>query len=589
MRKLVWLIISCLMVLSLMIVSCGEKETEEKSEIGDETGEKPEYGGMLTLAIGVEPTFDLLAFGAAYPQMHAHQKLYEGDWAKGLAGGYGEGLTTWGQSTNIPELNIGYLTSEHYWEVSDNGSEVTTYFTIRDNIYFAKPDTEAGDLVGGRKLTVDDLVWNVNQRVHNENAQNFQLYPFHRYPEAVKIDEKTFSITHKFADHMSTLMRENCSTYVFAPELWDAYGYESCTEWEYSVGTGPFMLNGYTPGNAVELIRNPDCWMTDPVGPGKGNRLPYIDNIKYIIMIDESTRHAALRTAQIDQLGALTPEDKDLMIQTAPKLVSAERGSWSETPLFMNTTKPPFNDIRVRKAMMMATDFNAINDALYEGAGDIISWPYFDVEGYEPLFVTLEDSDLPAEVKALYTYNVEGAKNLLADAGLPTGFKTTLVMQQTDVDYYSIIADQWSKVGIEIEMQPMEFGNLISTAATASYDGLIAIATSPNSSYPEQSHYAAQNWVNASLINDPYVNEQADKVRALAITDFQASMELCRPLIMYLLGQAYMVPSPRHTTYSMWWPWLKNYSGENAVGYFPGNSWAEWCWIDENLKNSMGH
>ena len=147
----------------------------------------------------------------------------------------------------------------------------------------------------------------------------------------------------------------------------------------------------------------------------------------------------------------------------------------------------------------------------------------------------------------------------------------------------------WSKVGIEIEMDiSPDFGAHIGRAFSITYD-MISIGTSPNSSYPEQSLYAVRNWVNASLINEAYVDDTAKAVKELAITDFYGSMELCRPLCIYLIEQAYCIPTPRVPTYSMWWPWLKNYSGENSLGYWGTNQWSQFVWIDQDLKESMGY
>jgi peptide/nickel transport system substrate-binding protein len=340
----------------------------------------------------------------------------------------------------------------------------------------------------------------------------------------------------------------------------------------------------------VQLKRNPNYWMTDPVGPGQGNQLPYIDTIKYLIIQDPSTRLAAIRTAGIDEIGALNAEDKDQVAGTASDLMVAARGTWQTPSLYMRTDKAPFNDINVRKALIMATDFNTINDSLYEGQADIVSWPYFFVEGYNPLHVGLDDADCPQEVKDMYTYNPDMAKQLLTDAGYPNGFKTDLVLLQTDVDYYSILADMWSQIGVELNLDvTADVGALMGIANSIGYQDMIAIGTSPPSSYPEQSLYAARNWVNCSLINEEYVDQEAAKIRAQAVTDFQAAMEMTRPLVIYLLGKAYVVPAPRYPTYTVWWPWLKNYSGETSVGYFPGDSWTQWVWVDQNMKSTMGH
>ncbi len=612
-KKIVWLLVSCLMVLSLVMASCGEAEEtggavtqegtgqtvtvgaeEEEEKVVEEeevvvpSGE-PQYGGTITLPLTADADFDLISFGATWPQEQAHQRMYDGNWAKGLAGGYGESLTDWGQSTNIPDLNTGYLATDYGWEVSADGTEVTSYFTVRDGVNFAYPDTEAGRIVGGREMTVDDCVWSWNQPIHNENAQNWQLYPFVRYPEAVKTGTNTFEVTHKYEDHIDAMMRENLCCRIMPSELWDAYGYESATNWEYSVGTGPFMVIDYVVGNMILLERNPDYWMRDPVGPGMGNQLPYIDTFKYIIMPDASTRQAALRAGKIDQMDTIYLEDKDMMLKTATGIEWAARGQWGTTPIFMKTDQAPYNDINVRRALLMATDFNEINEGLYQGLGDIISWPYFRVGGYEPLFVTLDDPDCTEQIKELYTYNPAKAKQLLSDAGYPGGFPAVLTLTQTDVDYYSVIKDMWAKVGIELELDVVaDYGALIGRAFSITYE-MIAIGTSPNSSYPEQSLYSVRNWVNASLINEAYVDEAAKEVKSLAITDFQASMELCRPLCIYLIEQAYCVPTPRVPTYTMWWPWVKNYSGETYIGYWGYDHWSQFIWIDQDLKESMGH
>ena len=585
-KKISWLVVSCLMVLSLVMVSCGGGEEEEG---GTPSSEKPVYGGTVSLALGAEPDFDVISFGGSWPVEQEFQRMYDGNWAKGPAGGYGEDVTDWGQSTRIPEFDTGYLAMDYGWEVSANGSEVTSYFTLRPGIHFASPDTEAGRLVGGREMTVDDCVSSWNRIIHDENSQNWQLYPTVRYPEAIKTGANTFEVTHKYEDHIDATMRENLSCRVMTPEMWDAYGYDSATNWEYFVGTGPFMITDYVEGNTVTLVKNPDYWMTNPVGPGSGDQLPYIDGFKYIIMIDASTRQAALRSGQIDQMGTMYLEDKDTMLTTTPDLIWATRGQWGITPIFMKTDQEPYNDVNVRRALLMATDFNEINDGLYNGLGDIISWPYFRVQGYEPLFVSVDDPDCTDLIKELFTYNPEKAKQLLSDAGYPNGFKATLTLTSDAVDYYSIVKDMWAKVDIDLELDvASDFGALIGRAFSISYE-MISIGTSPNSSYPEQSLYAARNWVNASLINEPYVDEQAKEVKSLAITDFYGSMELCRPLCMYLIEKAYCIPAPRVPTYAMWWPWVKNYSGENSIGYWGTDHWTQWIWVDQNLKTSMGY
>jgi peptide/nickel transport system substrate-binding protein len=60
-------------------------------------------------------------------------------------------------------------------------------------------------------------------------------------------------------------------------------------------------------------------------------------------------------------------------------------------------------------------------------------------------------------------------------------------------------------------------------------------------------------------------------------------------MLPYLLEQCYVLQTAAHYTYRFWWPWLKNYSGEGTVGYYPSDGgWTQYVWIDQELKAEMG-
>jgi hypothetical protein len=62
-------------------------------------------------------------------------------------------------------------------------------------------------------------------------------------------------------------------------------------------------------------------------------------------------------------------------------------------------------------------------------------------------------------------------------------------------------------------------------------------------------------------------------------------------MLPYLMEQCYVIQTAAHYTWVFWWPWLKNYSGEGAVGYYPGSGfgWTQYVWIDQVLKADMGY
>ena len=99
------------------------------------------------------------------------------------------------------------------------------------------------------------------------------------------------------------------------------------------------MMADYVPGNAGTVKRNPNYYGTNPIGPGKGDQLPYLDKIKYIIMTDLSTRLAAFRTGKLDQLSPFTIEDRAQMIKSNPELKEAAGGVLAVNLLFMRTDR----------------------------------------------------------------------------------------------------------------------------------------------------------------------------------------------------------------------------------------------------------
>ncbi len=620
MRKILWVVICCIMTISLLIASCGEEKkdsgttktdtgsdkvviTETETKTGsavyekdvtdtaiEKSSDKPQYGGSLNLLQGGEPRFDLINWFSTAPQHAICESVWEGDWTKGPAGGYGENLVDWGDHTNVPTLFIGRIATDWTWNVDEATNTVVTVIHVRDNVYYGQPDTPAGRIAAGRKMTTEDVAWAIEQMLRNPESQNYQGFPETREVPVEITGPDEITITHPFKLHLDSIMRLFAYSLVFPPELWDAYGYDSCTDVMNSVGTGPFMIRDYVPSNLISLKRNPNYWKTNPIGPGQGDQLPYVDSLKYIIIPDLSTQLAALRTGKLDSVGYIAWEDAETMEKTTPSLSKKRTASGQIPSTFFRMDQPPFNDLKVRKAMLYGIDLNAINDSLYKGLGDLISFPYFYHPAYARLYLGLDDPAMPADVKDMYTYNPDKAKALLAEAGYPDGIKTEITLVQAWADYYSIAKEYWSKIGVDVELKIVaDFGQLISTNASLGFNGMIAQFISPVSTYPEQAQYTGASWLNPSRVNDPYVNQMAADVRAKGVTDFNASMDLMKELTKYILAQVYAVPAPRYPSYSLWWPWLKNYNGERLVGYMVADNWNKYVWIDQDLKKEMGY
>jgi peptide/nickel transport system substrate-binding protein len=601
-RKIILAVIVSLAVLLLAIPGCGGTTpgtTTKPGTTGPVTtkpvtttpsAEKPQTGGTISLVLLTEPTFDLLQLGKAWPHIQSHEYLWDGDWARGKAGGYGTGEFAWTESTNIPSLNVGILAEKITWAVNDADQTVTTTIIVRQGVHYAlDPDNEASRLVNGREVTADDIKFCMDEFHSNPDSMNAKLFPGTREVKTIKTGPWELQLTFSFKDFLQATMRVLGLTVIYPPEVYQKYG-AAFSDPKNDVGTGPYIITDYVSGSMVSLKKNKNYWMKNPIGPGKGDQLPYIDNVKYYILADLSTREAALRSGKLDQMGGFTPEATADMIKRVPEIKHAPASTWSVSPAYIRTDLVPYNDVKVRRALFMATDFQAINNSLYFGLGQILSWPSWKTVEYADIYLGLDDPECPDSVKELYTYNPDKAKQLLADAGFPNGFKTSIIVTntETEVDYYSVLKAQWEKAGIDLTIEPKEPGSIIPIAFAASYEHMFALFYAPPSTWPEQVNYYSTSWVNAGKVNDPYVNEMVEKAQASAVTDFKGSMKITKELMKYLLDQAYCIPTPRYPQEVFWWPWLKNYSGETTVGYFAGDSWVRYIWIDQNLKKLMG-
>ena len=114
----------------------------------------------------------------------------------------------------------------------------------------------------------------------------------------------------------------------------------------------------------------------------------------------------------------------------------------------MRTDQAPFNDVRVRRAMMLGIDYPALLRDYRGGKGQIVTYPFADTKDYHTLYLGLNDTDTPTSIKELFSYNPDKAKQLLKDAGFPSGFKTSILLTSSGtaaIDYYSVIKDMWAR------------------------------------------------------------------------------------------------------------------------------------------------
>lgn len=548
--------------------------------------EKPQYGGTITvLRPNILDVFD----GAAIPQAMVepaflvYDQFVDEDWAKGAAG---SGAVDWGSGAFRFEDYTGELAES--WEIPQIG---TWILKIRKGVRWAlNPASEASRLMNGREFTADDAVYSV-RRYHTDPAfPNASVRRSQTKLAATTTIEKTgpWEVTLRTPfdpwNGFFWITWGGNSHHLIPREVVEKYG--NANDWRNVVGTGPFMITDWVSGSGGTLIKNPNYWKTDPVGPGKGNQLPYVDAVKLLIVPDVSTRLAAMRTGRADQLNEVEWEDARSLMKTSPALKYHSYIPTAAPISFrIEEEKLPFKDKRVRQALMMATDFEAMKNDLYQGYAEI------DVFPVTPAFTWLHVpmKELPGSVQALYKYNPERAKQLLAEAGYPNGFKTKMIVQNVsrDMDPAAVFKAMWAKIGVEVELQPREAAVKAAMQTARSWEEMNLGNLAGTSSIAAVMSLSAYRGVGAtSYINDPVVEDIFQRMTKHHFTNMPEVDRLFREFVPYIMEQAYVIPRPSPYSYTFWQPWIKNYNGEGVVTV-QIDLWLKHVWIDRDLKEKI--
>ncbi len=126
------------------------------------------------------------------------------------------------------------------------------------------------------------------------------------------------------------------------------------------VGTGPFKFKSWTRGDKVELVRNPDYWQKDKTK---------LETVTFRFISDSQAQVAALRAGDVDAFPNLAAPELFAEFQKDPRFKAVAGNTEGETVAGMNNARKPFDDVRVRRALMHAIDRKALVDGAYSGFG----------------------------------------------------------------------------------------------------------------------------------------------------------------------------------------------------------------------------
>ena len=309
------------------------------------------------------------------------------------------------------------------WDISADGKTYT--FHLRQGVKFHN----------GRELTSADVKYTYERIIDPATASIAQSF-FAPIDHIDAPDPYTVVVVLKEANTPFLVNTAATWSGIVAKEIVDANNGDLN---KVDAGSGPFMLQEWTPDTRTVLVRNPNYYV-----PGQ----PAADKITFQIMPDENARIAALRTGNI-QFTVLSAAGYDTLKNDA-SVKAVEGPTLSYAYLGMNVSRPPFDKPEVREAISYAVDRNEIINSVFLG----------HARPTGPVPSAMTDWAIDLSQFDTYTPNVDKAKQLMADAGV-SDVKTTMIAMSSlsyQVDAAQVIRAQLLKIGIDAEVQPQEVG-----------------------------------------------------------------------------------------------------------------------------------
>ena len=591
MKRKVCLITASLLTLVLLMTSCGKPAattapattlpgttTNAPMATTKPLTEKPKYGGTFvsfqaadTAAFDCATQWDLMGFNISI----TNEPLLAGDWAKGPAG---TGETDWtANHLGQAKMLAGQLAESYEMTAPD-----TIIWHIRKGVkWWNKPPAN------GREFTADDVVWNLKTQWANKGG-NFAVFfpaPEEKLLDVKALDKYTVEIKFTPGKQGIQILETGARAYMMLPELHD--NGQDQKDWKNALGTGAFMIDDYSPATSMHFKKNPTYWQKDPAGPGKGNQLPYIDALTILVIPDLSTQEAAFRTGKIDMIANIAVETFTEMQKSMKWQFEYKQGYGTNSqPEGREDKDLPFNDIKVRQAMNLAVDKVAITRDYYEGKAEVMGFPYPNGAGWKPYYTPLEQLS-PLAQELIKGGNVEKAKQLLKDAGYPNGFKTEIACTAADTDILSIIKEDLSKVGINMELKVYETGVWRNQKRGRTFAEMLynpnATSWMPHYMFEMRPETAdCPSYWDSPETRAVYKTIQDN----LGIDDAKWSKAV-KDISSFVIESSFGIWMPVPYRYSLWQPWLKNYYGATQLGAFLPYHHTYYNWIDTDLKKSI--
>jgi len=436
MKKIILCILIMVLAASLVIAGCGAKETTSPATSASPTATAtpvqtspvagtPKRGGTLRV---------LWQTGISNLSYIPEQSMTD----ETLAKAYAETLVYYSGSGDFkPEL-------AKSWDIDPVAKTLT--FHLQQGVKFHD----------GTDFNAQAVKWNVQNLINSKRLANGQ------YVDGIEVvDDYTFR--YKLNAMLTPSMMLHSYGYnlltMFSPTAFEKNGGR---DWAVShfVSTGPFKFGSWEQDVSMKIVRNENYW--------RGSQYPYLDAIEFTFVADSTIASTKMQAGEADAwAGPPLKEATDLKMKGF-NLIIGVGGFYSELIPDNASEGSIFKDKRVREAIEYAID----RDALAEGLGYGILKAVKQTggpstsQGYNPNFPVRE-------------YNPQKAKQLLAEAGYPNGFKTKILVMQGSNDLAQGIQAYLADVGIQAEVDVADPGRFIGAIYQGGWSGSLLLWSVP--------------------------------------------------------------------------------------------------------------
>jgi peptide/nickel transport system substrate-binding protein len=427
-------------------------------------------GGTLHAIVQPEPPILMLGLNQQAPTQYVAGKMYEG-------------LLTYTHDLK-PQPSLAKA-----WRVSPDGLVYT--FDLQSGVKWHD----------GKPFTAADVVFSADKFLRETHPRARVV--FNKYLESVKATNNLtveFRLKERFAPFLTMFVVDNMP--MVPKHIYEGTDFKTNPANQTPIGTGPFKFKEWKRGSHITLVRNPDYWK-------KG--MPYLDEIVFLVIPDAASRAVAFEKGDVQVLRGGDIDNVDVKRITAlPGVETTTKGWEMYSPLAfvqMNQRKAPFNNVKVRQAVMHAINRKFVVDNIFFGMGKIATGPITS----NTLFY---DKNVPD-----YAYDLKKARALIKESGVDVGATTIKLLSFPYGSAWDRLAEytkqSLEQIGFKVNIEAADAGGWSTRVSNFDFDMTFVFTYQyGDPALGVTRHFVSTNIVKGSpfVNNQGYVNPKADQL-----------------------------------------------------------------------------